>query len=237
LAAKKKRRTQAGIIKKGWKIFFSVILFLVILTILQVFCLKFVNPSFTFHMAFLRIQEMITGKIYHQPSWFWKDLKEISPHLRKAVLAAEDQRFPDHYGFDFVEIKQVVKDMLDSKRIRGASTISMQSARSLFLLNKRSLLRKSLEAYYTFLIELFWTKERILEVYLNTVDWGTGVLGAEAAARKYFNISSSDINELQAASLAAILPSPHRWSPSGSSPQVHWRIQKILNDMKYMPLI
>ncbi len=204
---------------------------------MQIFWLKFFNPPFTCHMFFLRLQNMISGEANPQPAWFWKDLKEISPHLRKAVLAGEDQRFPDHCGFDFVEIKEAVLDILDSKRIRGASTISMQGARSLFLWNGRSFLRKSLEAYYTFLMELFWTKERILEVYLNTVDWGKGVVGAEAAARKYFKKSCSDINALQAASLTAILPSPHKWSPVRASPHVKRRTKKILYDMKYMPLI
>jgi len=164
-------------------------------------------------------------------------LNEISPHLRKAVLAAEDQRFNFHNGFDFVEINQAIRDILEEGRVRGASTITMQVARTVFLWPERSWSRKLAEAYYTVLIELCWSKRRILEVYLNTVDWGIGIMGAEAASRKYFHTDAGSITALQAALLASILPSPHRWSPTKPTKQVWERQRRIMKDMGKMPAL
>ena len=173
----------------------------------------------------------------YQPQAYWRPLKEISPHLKKAVLAGEDQRFLSHYGFDFTELNQAIKEMALNKSARGASTLTMQVARTVFLWPKRSWLRKAAEAYYTVLIEIFWSKERILEVYLNTVDWGSGLMGAEAASRKYFHRSSASISSHQAARLAAILPNPDKWSPTRPSAWVLIRQKRILKDMKRMPLL
>jgi len=167
----------------------------------------------------------------------WRPLNEIAPHIRKAVLAGEDQRFLSHNGFDFTEINEAMRDMVSKKGFRGASTISMQTARTVFLWPARSLLRKILEAYYTLLLEIFWTKERILEIYLNTVDWGKGIMGVEAASRTYFHISSAHVSRRQAALLAAILPSPHRWSPTNPSPYVLKRQRRILKEINKMPLV
>jgi monofunctional biosynthetic peptidoglycan transglycosylase len=171
---------------------------------------------------------------FHSP---WRPIREVSPYLRKAVLAGEDQRFLSHHGFDLTEMNQAVKDIVLKKGFRGASTITMQVARTVFLWPERSLLRKGLEAYYTALIEIFLSKERILEIYLNTVDWGKGLRGAEAASRKYFRVSSLDVSRSQAALLAAILPSPHRSSPTDPSDQVLRRQRRILGDMEKMPLL
>ncbi len=167
----------------------------------------------------------------------WRPLMEISPHLKQAVLAAEDQRFLDHWGFDFVELGKAIEDALHDKGVRGASTISMQAARTVFLWPDRTLVRKALEAYYTVLIELFWDKRRILEVYVNTVDWGPGIRGAEAACRSYFAVGCDAVSRSQAAALAAILPNPHRWSPVEPGRQVLRRKQRILRAMDMMPLL
>lgn len=167
----------------------------------------------------------------------WRPLNAIAPHIRKAVLAGEDQRFLSHNGFDFSEINEAMRDMVSRKGFRGASTISMQTARTVFLWPARSLWRKVLEAYYTVLVEIFWSKERILEIYLNTVDWGKGIMGVEAASRTYFHISSAHVSRRQAALLAAILPSPYRWSPTNPSPYVLKRQRRILRDIKKMPLV
>jgi monofunctional biosynthetic peptidoglycan transglycosylase len=134
-------------------------------------------------------------------------------------------------------MNQAVRDMVVKKEYRGASTISMQSARTVFLWPGRTLFRKILEAYYTVLIEIFWGKERILEIYLNTVDWGTDILGVEAASKRYFHRSASRISSSQAALLAAILPNPHKWSPIHPNSVVMTRKKRILKDMKRMPLI
>ena len=167
----------------------------------------------------------------------WVRLGDISPDLRRAVLAAEDQRFLAHHGFDFTEMEEVIHGFLNGGAIRGASTITMQAARTVFLWPGRTLLRKAAEAYYTVLIEWTWTKERILEVYLNTVDWGDGCAGVRAAAARYFGVEPCEINRSQAALLASILPNPRRWSASKPSPQVLARKDKIMKDLDLMPLL
>ena len=206
------------------------------LSMFQVLILRFVNPPFTATIAWSWIQGKKTHRLDALSS-FWRPLKDISPYLRKAVLAAEDQRFLSHHGFDFTEMNKAIKDLVLRRGYRGASTITMQVARTVFLWPERSWLRKAIESYYTVVIELFWSKKRILEVYLNTVDWGSGIMGAEAASRKYFHISSSRISSLQASLLAAILPSPHRWSPTNPNKQVLRRQKRIKRDMKKMPLV
>jgi monofunctional biosynthetic peptidoglycan transglycosylase len=169
------------------------------------------------------------------PRHMWKPLHRISPHLRKAVLAGEDQRFTSHHGFDFIEMNKALKNMALKRGFRGASTITMQVARTVFLWPGRIWSRKAAEAYYTVLIEMFWSKKRILEIYLNMVDWGTGIIGAEAASRYYFHRSCSSLSPAQAALLTAVLPNPHRWSPKKPNSRVLRRQQRILRDMDQMP--
>lgn len=187
-------------------------------------------------MAYSWVENRGNARNYMQRN-MWRQLKEISPHLRRAVLAGEDQRFLSHHGFDFIEMNQALKEMFSRKRTRGASTITMQTARTVFLWPERTWPRKAVEAYCTLLMELFWSKERILEIYLNTVDWGEGIMGAEAASRKYFHTPSSRITRTQAALLTAILPSPHRWSPTNPNTRVLRRQARILKDMVKMPLL
>ncbi|MCP4021029.1 MAG: monofunctional biosynthetic peptidoglycan transglycosylase [Desulfobacteraceae bacterium] len=218
-----------------WLIKIGICLFC--FTLVQVAVFKFVNPPFTINMVYEWGLFKIRKHNYQRPRFEWQDLNKISPHLRKAVLASEDQRFLSHKGFDFEEIKIVLENAAKDQKIRGASTISMQAARSLFLFSSRNISRKIAEAYYTVLIELVWDKNRILEVYLNTVDWGHGVIGAEAAAKRYFSIPSKKLDARQAALLAAVLPSPHRWSVVNPSPYVVSRQKRILRDMRLMPLI
>jgi len=209
---------------------------LVVLSVLQVAVLSYVNPPFTVMTAldWIRSGGVVEPTIPHHG---WRQLREISPHIRKAVLAGEDQRFLSHNGFDFEEINEAVKDIVLQKGYRGASTVTMQAARTVFLWPDRSLVRKILEAYYTVLVEIFWDKRRILEIYLNTVDWGEGAMGVEAASRRYFHVSSQLVTQSQAALLAAILPSPHRWSPTHPNEQVLRRQRRILKDMEKMPLV
>ena len=208
---------------------------MLILTMAQVLILRFVDPPFTARQTWDYFQNRFTDRNIKTPTFIWRPLNEISPHLKKAVLAAEDQRFFSHHGFDFIEISEAVRDMLNAGRVRGASTITMQVARTVFLWHDRSWWRKLAEAYYTVLIEIFWSKDRILEIYLNTVDWGPGIMGAEAASRRYFNTYASRITPSQAALLASILPSPHRWSPTNPSKVVKERKNKIMKDMAKMP--
>lgn len=212
----------------------SFFLFLTI-PVVQVVMFKFINPSFTIPMIWEWCEKKVTRENYIEFFYEWKNLGEISPHLRKAVLAAEDQRFLSHNGFDFIELKKAVDDIKAGKKMRGASTITMQTARSLFLIPWRSIVRKAVEAYYTFFMELFWSKERILEMYLNTVDWGIATVGAHAAAERYFSCSAGSLTKGQAALLAAILPSPHTWSPTTPDNYVRLRQKRIIRDMRLMP--
>jgi monofunctional biosynthetic peptidoglycan transglycosylase len=144
-------------------------------------------------------------------NYAWSD--DISPRLERAVIASEDQNFCTHRGFDMVNINKAMQDheRHPNKPMRGASTISQQAARSLFLVPARSWIRKGLEAYLTVLMEAVWPKKRILEAYLNLVDWGDGIFGAEAAANAYFGTDAGSLDGAQAARLAAILPNPHKW--------------------------
>jgi len=219
-----------------YRIIAAIVLCLAILPVLQVLLVKFVDPPFTVSMVWRWIIHVVSLKPC-DIAYEWRPLKQISPYLRRAVLAAEDQRFVDHSGFDFIELEKALKEMEEGDRMRGASTISMQTARTLFLWSSRSWARKALEAYYTIILELILSKERILELYLNTVDWGAGVYGAEAAANKYFRTSSSRLNRAQAALLAAILPNPKKWSAVKPGPYVRKRQRFILRYMNHMPLL
>ena len=214
--------------------FLKFVFVLWVLSLVQVASLRFLNPPLTTSMLWERIHE----RALRTDLWLtrtWRGLDRISPYLKKAVLAGEDQRFLSHHGFDFTEMNRAIREMAMRKGVRGASTITMQVARTVFLWPARTLSRKIAEAYYTLLIEVFWTKERILEVYLNTVDWGNGVRGIQAASEKYFHVSAGDVSSSQAALLAAILPSPHRWSPVHPNRRVLIRRRRILRDMAKMP--
>lgn len=164
----------------------------------------------------------------------WRDLPGISPYLPKAVIAAEDAKFCRHHGFDWQSIDQAVKAHArhPKKRLRGASTLSQQAARSLFLVPWRSWIRKGLEAYITVLMEGMWPKRRILAAYLNLVDWGHGYFGAEAAAQGYFHRSASGLTPRQASRLAAILPNPDGWRAVHPGPYVARRSGELLGRMR-----
>lgn len=215
----------------------KMMLFLFCFTIVQVLALKYINPPFTPNVAWEWAESVIKNQPEKRPRYNFKKIEDISPHLRRAVIAAEDQRFLSHNGFDFNEIKNALKTLIKKKKLRGASTISMQTARSVFLLSSRSFFRKIAEMYYTVLIELFWDKHRIFEMYLNTVDWGTGVTGAEAASQKYFSKSARHLTSAQAALMTAILPNPHKWSVRHPTPYLKTRQKRIMKDMHLMPLL
>ncbi len=220
------------------KRFVRVVLVLMVgVSLLQVMALRFMDPPATMTMAWESLRHRMEKKPHRSALYLWRDLDEISPHLQRAVMAAEDQRFLFHHGFDFTEIRQVAKDVVSKRKIRGASTITMQAARSVFLVPSRSVGRKIVEAYYTVLMECCWDKPRILEIYLNTVDWGAGIVGAEAAANRYFSCSAGDLTPAQAALMTAILPSPHKWSVKRPTPYIKARQRRIMRHMKAMPLL
>ncbi len=230
---KKKQKLNSRI----WKILLKICFFTFLFTIIQVFSLKYIDPFFTPNIAWEWAESIIEKDVVKRPKYKFKSLDNISPHLRRAVIAAEDQRFLLHHGLDFNEINNAIKSLFKKKRLRGASTISMQTARSVFLLSSRSVFRKGAEIYYTLLIELFWDKPRILEMYLNTVDWGTHVTGAEAASLKYFSKSAKTLTIEQAALMTAILPNPHRWSVKHPTPYIKIRQKQIMTDIPKMPLL
>jgi monofunctional biosynthetic peptidoglycan transglycosylase len=158
----------------------------------------------------------------------WAPLSRISPHLADAVIASEDNLFCEHHGFDIGSLSEAIEDMATGERARGASTITMQTAKNLFLWPGRSWLRKGVEAYLTALMEILWDKRRILEVYLNVAEWGPGVYGAEAGARAHFGKTAAALTPREAALLAAVLPDPLGLSPANPSAYVEERARTIL---------
>ncbi len=164
----------------------------------------------------------------------WVPLEEISPSLGVAVIAAEDQNFADHFGFDWQAIEKAVQHNETSRRKRGASTVSQQTAKNLFLWSSRSWTRKGLEAWFTLLIEAGWSKKRILEVYLNIVEFGDGVYGAEAAARTFFGKPAKRLTPSEAALLAAVLPNPRKFHANAPSDYIRGRQALILNQMRQL---
>jgi monofunctional glycosyltransferase len=163
----------------------------------------------------------------------WKPLEEISPSLQLAVVCSEDQNYLKHHGFDFGAIKKAIEHNKKSKRKRGASTISQQTAKNVFLWDGRSWVRKGFEVYFTFIIELFWSKERIMEVYLNVIEMGDGIYGAEAASQSYFKKSAIGISKQQAATISAILPSPLKYNAKKPSAFLQGRINWTLQQMRF----
>lgn len=155
-------------------------------------------------------------------------ITRMSPYIVRSVIAAEDANFCTHHGFDVAAIQDAIESNADGGRMRGGSTISQQTAKNLFLWPQRSWVRKGLETYFTALIEFMWPKRRIMEAYLNAAEWGDGIFGIEAAARARFGVSAADLTPLQAARLAAVLPSPNRWSATSPGPYVRGRAASIV---------
>jgi monofunctional biosynthetic peptidoglycan transglycosylase len=161
----------------------------------------------------------------------WVPLSEISRHAPQAVFAAEDQKFLTHKGFDFEAMEKAWENNKKGKRIKGASTITQQTVKNVFLWPGRSYVRKGLEAYFTVLVELLWSKERIMEVYLNVIEMGDGIYGIEAAAQAYYNKSAAKLNRNQAAMIAAVLPNPIRWTPAKPTGYIRGRQSWIMRQM------
>jgi monofunctional biosynthetic peptidoglycan transglycosylase len=224
------------LIRKLCQYMSKIIFLLFFLTLAQVFVFRFLDLPFAMSNLTLRVKNVFSSDQYIIPKGEWRSIRDISPYLIKAVLAAEDQRFMSHSGFDFRELNIAVKDILNDGKVRGASTITMQTARTVFLWQDRSVTRKIAEAYYTVLIEFVMPKIRILELYLNTVDWGIGIRGAEAASKRYFHKSASELTAEEAALLAAILPSPHTRSPVNPDKYLLERQKRILKSMGKMHL-
>ena len=203
-------------------------------TILQVAVLRFVDPPTSAFMLARQAEAWAAGDWGFRVAHDWRDLEDISPYLPMAVIAAEDQRFAEHAGFDLEAIEKAIDHNARGKRIRGGSTISQQVAKNLFLWQGRSWLRKGLEAWYTLLIELMWPKQRILEVHVNVAEFGDGIYGAQAAARSFWGKDASALDAGQSARLAAVLPSPRRYSAVRPGPYVQRRAAWIQRQMRQL---
>jgi monofunctional biosynthetic peptidoglycan transglycosylase len=192
----------------------------IVLSVGAVLALRWVDPPVT---AVMLLQPGPIGEIYYA----WVDRDEIAWDAARAVMASEDQRFAEHRGIDFVSLDRAIEAYADGDGLRGASTITQQVAKNVFLWQGRSFVRKALEAYFAVLLELFLTKERILEIYLNVAEFGPDVFGVEAAADAYFHTSASALDLDQAALLAAVLPNPHRLLAAQPSDYVRERQEQI----------
>jgi monofunctional biosynthetic peptidoglycan transglycosylase len=201
------------------------------LSMMAVLSLRWINPRYSAFMAETQLAAWADRAAY-EGHHTWVDLNRISPNLPLAVVASEDQKFPEHWGFDVEAIEKAYALNQHRHRVHGASTISQQVAKNLFLWSGRSYFRKALEAYFTVLIEGFWPKRRILEIYLNIAEFGYGIYGAEAAAQHYFHESAARLSRGDAAALAAVLPSPERYSAAAPSRYVLQRRDWILGQMQ-----
>ena len=204
------------------------------LSIFSVVLFKFVPVPFTPLMLIRAIENKLDGKeIYF--SHDWEPIENISVNLQKAVIASEDGTFLTHNGFDFIALKKAYNNNNErGRRIKGGSTISQQTAKNVFLWQGRSYLRKGLEAYFTVLIEIIWGKERIMEVYLNSIEMGDGVYGAQAATQHWYRKDASSLTKMQAAGIAAILPNPRKYSATSSSSYINNRKSKIVRIMRHI---
>lgn len=214
--------------KKYFRFILKSSIAFVLLSVLWVLLYTWVNIPVTPLMGIRKLQSKNEYTIRHQ----WVPLSKISNTLQLAVICSEDQRFIDHHGFDKKAIEKAMAAYTSGKRLRGASTISQQTAKNVFLWPHRSWVRKGFETYFTFLIETFWSKERILEIYLNSIEMGDGIYGAEAAAQFWFNTSADALNTDQAAAIAAILPNPIQFLANPPSAYTKKRKKWIITQMR-----
>jgi len=220
------------ILGKIFRIIWKTCLLFVILSITSVVVYKWVLVPITPLMVIRCIEQKSEGKeimMKHD----WVSLQKISPQLQLAVVCSEDQNYLKHSGFDFGAIQKALKENERGKRVRGGSTITQQTAKNVFLWQGRSYLRKGLEAWFTLLIEFFWNKERIMEVYLNSIEMGNGIYGAEAASQFWFKKSASNLSKDEAAAIAAILPSPLNYKANPANNYIQKRKVWVKQQMNY----
>ena len=204
-------------------------------TILAVVILRFLPVFFT-PLMFIRMYEQLQEGQELKLSHSWVSLEKMSPSMPVAVMASEDQRFLQHHGFDYEAIEKAAMHNMESKRMRGGSTISQQTAKNVFLWPGRSWVRKGLEAYFTVLIEFVWSKQRIMEVYLNSIEMGDGIYGVEAVAKEHFGCKSSELTRSDCALIAATRTNPRKFSSKNPSNYMVKRKVKIMKEMRFIPL-
>lgn len=222
---------RAGVLRRAGRYLLLGLAASCALALLLVLALRWLNPPTSAFMIGARLEALFSGTHDYHTRYQWVDLEDIAPQAALAVIAAEDQQFPFHAGFDFKSIREAVRHNAHSRRVRGASTISQQVAKNLFLWSGRSYLRKGLEVGFTLLIEWCWPKERILEVYLNIAEFGRGVYGVQAAAQTFFHRDARRLRRAEAALLAAVLPNPRHYHVEAPSPSVLARREWISQQM------
>jgi len=220
------------VLLKLWTILWKGTLWFIGLSIVSVIVFRWVPVPLTPLMLIRGVEQKMDGKpftIRHD----WVPIEEISPKLQLAVVCSEDQNYLKHFGFDFKAIEKAMNENGNGKRLRGGSTITQQTAKNVFLWQGRSYLRKGLEAWFTLLIEIFWSKERIMEVYLNSIEMGDGVYGAEAAAQYWFHKPAKKLTKDEAAAIASILPAPLRYKANPASSYIDKRKAWIKQQMNF----
>ena len=216
-----------GLVPRVWRVIKRVFIFLFFFQLFYILLLKWVNPPITL----TQLGSVFSGDGLKRD---YQGMKNISPYAKLAVISSEDQLFPDHDGFDFKSIEKAMKHNQKSKSLHGASTISQQVAKNVFLWQGRSFFRKALEVYFTFMIEWIWGKKRILEMYLNVSEMGKGVYGIEAAAHYYYNKPAKNLTRIEAARIAACLPNPKVFTIKPLSDHVATRYPWILVQMGHL---
>jgi monofunctional biosynthetic peptidoglycan transglycosylase len=233
------RRASFG--RRLFKAFVGLLVAWVATTWLVVLVLRFVPPQSSAFMIERRVAAMMSGEKNFSIKYRWTPWSTISPELPIAIIASEDQKFPVHHGFDVQAIQDAMDEADEGQRLRGASTISQQTAKNLFLWGGRSFVRKGLEAYFTVLLEITWPKRRILEVYVNIAEFGDGIYGADAASREFFHKPPSQLDAHEAALLASALPNPRKLHPDRPSAYVErhaeWVERQVrqLGGIGYLP--
>ena len=219
-------KNKGALKSKFFKYFWKFALWFNIISLFFVLLFKFVPVPFTPLMVIRYFENSAAGKDI-ETQHDWVPLEDISKNLQKAVIASEDGNFCKHSGFDFKAMQKAATGNFKGKKLKGGSTISQQTAKNVFLWQGRSYFRKALEAYYTVLIELIWGKERIMEVYLNSIEMGDGIYGAQAACQHWYNKDCKSLTRMQAAGIAAILPNPRKFNPLHSSAYISKKKNKI----------
>ncbi|MEZ4853112.1 monofunctional biosynthetic peptidoglycan transglycosylase [Flavobacterium sp.] len=231
----KSTQPKTNFFKRTFRLIWKVFIWFNIISIGFVLLYKFVPVPFTPLMAIRAIEQKMEGKEM-TCSHDWVSIDKISPNLQKAVIASEDGKFLEHNGFDFESMQKAFEKNQKGKKIRGGSTISQQTAKNVFLWPGRSYIRKGFEAYFTLLIEVFWSKKRIMEVYLNSIEMGKGVYGAEAASQHWYHKSAQNLSRNEAAGLAVILPNPRKYNPVNPGPYIRKRKATITKYIGYTKL-
>jgi len=219
--------------KRFFRFLFKAMLWFFGISVFLVIVFKWVPVPFTPLMGIRAIEHKMDGKemiCMHD----WVPIEEISKNMQRAVIASEDANFLTHNGFDFKAMQKAMENNEKGKRLKGGSTISQQTAKNVFLWQGRSYLRKGLEAYFTVLIEIIWGKERIMEVYLNSIEMGDGVYGIQAASKNWYRKDAADLSKREAAGIAAILPNPRKFRATNSSSFIERRKSRIVKHMQYV---